>query len=49
MKYNLTTKSGEVISKCEGVSLEDAEKYFALRKQMEVIDLLKIYRVVRDK
>ena len=45
MKYNLTTKSGEVISKCEAVSIEHAIEYFALRKKMSRGDLLKIFEV----
>lgn len=48
MKYNLTTKSGEVISKCEAVSLDYAVEYFALRKKMSRGDLLKIYDVSAD-
>lgn len=46
MKYQLKTKLGEPIYKCEANSQENAERYFAKVKDLEVKDLLRIYNVV---
>ena len=45
MKYNLKTKSGEVINKFETVSMSMAIEYFARVKKMSKEDLLKIFKV----
>ena len=48
MRFNLTTKSGEVISKCKAVSMDYAIEFFALRKKMTKADLLKIFDVLME-
>ena len=48
MIYKLITKSGETVSKCEAYTLEDAEDYFTLRKDLELVILLQLFDVVVD-
>lgn len=47
-KFNLTTKNGEVISKVNSKTLEDAITVFSINKKLNKNQLLNIYDVTQE-
>jgi len=48
-KFSLIDRSGETINTVDAYDFEDALEYFAIIKDLEILQLLKIFEVVENK